>query len=135
MRHPTEAGLTGGLQTELVVECSLDGELGTLHFFDGDNAVAESFQFRLQPDKSIKWVGGQVLADGHGLYRTFLELTQPGGYLRKLGWGPSVIQGNAPEADFYMTTCFDVTERDDQGQPTLLSQNAQRTADWLEAHS
>lgn len=135
MKHPTEGKLVEGLGTDLRVECELTDELGTLHFYDGDELVAELFQFRLQSDGSIKWVGGQVHQDGHDLYAAFLGLTQPGGYLSRLGWGPSTIPGGAPEQEFYIDTCFDVTERDDEGAPTLLTQSEQRTAEWLEAHT
>lgn len=131
MSNPTSAGLAAGIATDLSVECDISDELCTLHFRDGDELVAELFQFRLAPDRSVQWVGGQVHREGHGLYAAFLGLTQPGGYLRKLGWGPSVIGGNAPEADFYIETCFDVTERNDEGEPTVLTQNEQRTTEWL----
>lgn len=135
VKTPTAKGLRTGLGTDLRVECELTAELGTLHFYDGAEVVAEAFQFRLQSDGTVKWVGGQVQQEGRGLYAAFLGLTQPGGYLSRLGWGPSVIQGNAPEAAFYIETCFDVTERDDLGEPTLLVQNEQRAAEWLEAHA
>lgn len=135
MKNPTAAGLANGLDTDLLVDCEIVGDVGTLHFHDGDMPVAEMFQCRLEPDGSVKWVGGQVLQEGYGLYAAFLKLTQPGGYLSKLGRGPSTIPGNAPEAGFYIDTCFDVTATDDNGDPTVLTQNEQRTADWLEVHT